>query len=117
MSGDLFDLIIKNDLEGLRSALAANKALSNEGVALCIDGKLNCNKGHPLHRICDAVFAKKISDPEAISIAKIFPEHGSNIDGFMDRDDLNTPVLAAAGLHAEQLGIFYIEQGANFLFP
>jgi len=116
MQTNLFDLIVKNDLEGINAALSANPELANEGVTLNIDGKINSAKGHPLHRICDAVFAGKIADERAIAIAKIFLQHGANIDGFMARNDNNTPLIAAASLHAEQLGLFYIEQGANIFY-
>ncbi|MBS1521608.1 MAG: ankyrin repeat domain-containing protein [Bacteroidetes bacterium] len=116
MQADLFDLIVKNDLDGIRAALAVSPELANEGVAWKIDGKVNPAKGHPLHRICDAVFANKISDGRAIEIAKIFLEYGSDINGFMTRNDLNTPLIAAASLNAEQLGLFYIEKGANIFY-
>jgi len=116
MQTDLFDLIVNNDLEGIKAALSANPELANQGVALNIDGKINSRKGHPLHRICDAVFAHKISDLQAIEIAKILLEHGANIDGFMAHGDNNTPLIAAASLHAEQLGLFYMERGANIFY-
>jgi len=116
MQTDLFDFIVKNDLEGLRVALSANPALANEGIVLNIDGEINPAKGHPLHRICDAVFANKISDNQAIEIAKILLEYGADINGFMSKNDLNTPLIAAASLNAEQLGLFYIEKGANVFY-
>lgn len=109
MQNGLFELIKTNDLKRLRETLAANPALANEGVAL----DNNPAKGHPLHRICDAVFAKKITGEQAIEIAKIFLEFGANINGFMERGDNNTPLIAAASLNAEKLGIFYIEHGAD----
>lgn len=109
---DLFKLISNNDLDGLRKALAADPALANEGVVL----PDNEAKGHPLHRICDAMFAKKITDEQAMEIAKLFLESGANIDGFMAQGDNNTPLIAAASLHAEKLGIFYIEHGANIYY-
>jgi hypothetical protein len=116
MQADLFHLIVNNDLSGLKTALASNPALANEGVALSINGKINHAKGHPLHRICDAVFANIITDSQAIEIARILLEYGANIDGFMAQNDQNTPLIAAASLHAEQLGIFYIEKGANIFY-
>jgi hypothetical protein len=116
MKADLFDLIVNNNPEGLKAALTANPELANQGVAFNINGKINPAKGHPLHRICDAVFANKISDEQAIAMAKILLEHGANIDGFMALGDNNTPLIAAASLHAEQLGLFYIEKGANILY-
>lgn len=116
MQTDLFDLIVANSLDGLRAALTANPGLANEGISLNIDRKINSAKGHPLHRICDAVFASKISDRDAVEIAKIFLEHGADINGFMGQGDRNTPLIAAASLHAEQVGLFYIEKGANIFY-
>lgn len=109
---NLFELISNNDLEGLRKALSANPDSANEGVAL----PDNQAKGHPLHRICDAVFAGRITDDQAIEIAKVFLDFGANIDGFMERGDNNTPLIAAASLNAEMLGLFYIEHGANIFY-
>ncbi len=37
-------------------------------------------------------------------------EYGANINGYND----GSPLLAAASLHAEQLGIFYVDNGADF---
>ncbi len=101
--------IENKDYQGIRKALEENPGLANEGVSLSRD---DTRKAHPLHRICDAVFSKKITDEEAIEIAKIFLHFGANING--DKlDGRDTPLLAAASLHAEQLGIFYIDNGAD----
>ncbi|HVS91948.1 MAG TPA: ankyrin repeat domain-containing protein [Mucilaginibacter sp.] len=116
MENDVFGLIQNNDLDGLRKELIANPGLANEGVPLTLTGKSNPAKGHPLHRICDAVFAHKITDEQAIEIAKVFLGYGANIDGFMTNGDNNTPLIAAASLHAEKLGTFYIEHGANICY-
>jgi ankyrin repeat protein len=106
--------LINYDLKELRELLSADPGLADEGVTL--DDNPNARGGHPLHRICDAVFAKKITDEQAIEIAKIFLEYGSNIDGYMSQGDNNTPLIAAASLGGEKLGLFYIEQGANIFY-
>ena len=103
-------LIENKDYEGIRQLLSNNPNLVNEGIPC---DKKNTSKAHPLHRICDAVFAKKITDEEAIAIAKIYLEFGADIDGDKIKENKDTPLMAAASLHAEQLGIFYIENGAN----
>jgi ankyrin repeat protein len=113
MEKEIFKLISSNNHQQLRNILADNPNLANEGVAL---GDNNSKKGHPLHRLCDAVFGKKITDEQAIEIAKIFLEFGANIDGYKSSKDNNTPLIAAASLNAEQLGIFYIEQGADIFY-
>jgi uncharacterized protein len=114
MENNLFRSIIDKNHEQIRKILSADPLLANEGVALNNDP--NAKKGHPLHRLCDAVFAKKITDNEAIEIAKIFLEFGANINGYQALKDNNTPLIAAASLHAEKLGIFYIEQGAEIFY-
>lgn len=112
MEKSIKKLIETKNLEGIRKKLSNNPALANEGIPF--DEK-NTAKAHPLHRICDGVFVQTITDEEAIQTASIFLEYGSNING--DRDaGHETPLIAAASLHAEQLGIFYIEQGADVHF-
>lgn len=115
MNDQIKTLIEKKDFGGIRQLLANNPSLANEGITIPFDN--NCkSKAHPLHRICDAVFAKRITDEEAIEIAKIFLDSGSNIDGDKTTLKKDTPLLAAASLHAEQLGIFYIEHGADIYY-
>lgn len=103
-------LIEHKDLDGLRKILSSKPALANEGLPF--DEK-NTTKAHPLHRICDAVFAGKCTDDEAVEIAKIFLQFGASINGNELIDTRDTPLVAAASLHAEKVGIFYIEQGAD----
>ena len=106
------ELIELKDYEGIRRTLTADPQLANEGITIPFDRQCGL-KAHPLHRICDAVFSNDITDEEAIKIAKIFLEFGANIDGSKLKEHEDTPLLAAASLHAEQLGILYIDRGAN----
>lgn len=92
----------------------ADPGLANDGIP-CSDDMPEM-KGHPLHRICDAVFAKIITDEQAIEIANILLGVGANIDGYKLTGDNNTPLIAASSLHAEKLGMFYIEQGADIFY-
>lgn len=107
-----FKLISSTDYQQLREALTKNPSLANKGVPL----DDNPAKGHPLHRICDGVFAGKITDEQAIEIAKILLEFGADIDGFKSQNDNNTPLIAAASLNAEQLGLFYIDKDADIYY-
>ena len=109
-------LIEDKDFAAIRQLLAGNPSLANEGITIPYDHKCT-SKAHPLHRICDAVFAKKITEEEAIEMAKIFLDFGANIDGDTIKKNNDTPLLAAASLHAEQVGIFYIDNGANIHYP
>jgi ankyrin repeat protein len=55
----------------------------------------------------------KFTDEEAIGIAEIFFRYGTKVDGNNLIENKDTPLIAAASLHAEKLGISYIEHGAN----
>lgn len=114
MQNELFKLAIEKDFDAIEEYVAQHPAVVNEGIPL--ESNPHSHKGHPLHRICDAVFSGKMTDEEAIVIAKILLAHGSNIDGYKAAGDNNTPLIAAASLLAEKLGIFYIEQGADIFY-
>lgn len=104
-------LIENKDCEGLSKLLADNPILANEGITIPYD--IMCREeAHPLHRLCDAVSSKKITDEEAIQLAQVFLEFGACIDGDKKTDG-GSPILGAASLHAERLGIFYIDNGAD----
>jgi len=103
-------LIINKDYEGIRKALAENPALANEGIPY---DEENTTKAHPLHRICDGVFSHTYTDEEAVEMARIFLAYGAHVDGDGLTEEQDTPLTAAASLHAEALGILYIENGAN----
>lgn len=107
-------LIENKDLEGLRKILSHNPALANEGLPY---DEENTTKAHPLHRICDGVFIGKYGDEEAVEIAKIFLEYGANVDGYELVENRDTPLIAAASLHAEKVGILYMEHGADIHHP
>jgi uncharacterized protein len=66
-----------------------------------------------LHRICDGVFNGTYSDQQAVTMASILLEFGANIDGYGFEAKKDTPLIAAASLHAEEVGLLYIERGAN----
>ncbi|MDR6569981.1 ankyrin repeat domain-containing protein [Chitinophaga ginsengisegetis] len=103
------ELITNKDYEGIKRALTENPSLANEGIPF--DEK-NTTKAHPLHRICDGVFAHTYTDKEAVEMARIFLAHGANVNGYELTDGQDTPLTAAASLHAEETGILYIENGA-----
>jgi len=114
MQNELFKLALEKDFDGIEQYVSQHPEVVNEGVPL--DGKPHSPKGHPLHRICDAVFAGKITDEDAIVVAKILLAHGADIDGYKAAGDNNTPLIAASSLLAEKLGIFYIKQGADIFY-
>jgi uncharacterized protein len=111
MSGIIIKKLIEDkDYPGIKQALCNNPALANEEIPY---DKKNTTKAHPLHRICDGVFSKKYTDEEAVEMAKIFLEHGANINGNKVEVKKDTPLIAAASLNADKVAILYIDKGAN----
>ena len=103
-------LIKKVDLAGIQSALTQNPALANTEIPL-EDGEAAL--AHPLHRICDGVFSGLYSDEQGRQMAEIFLAHGAKVDGNDPQLLKDTPLVAAASLHADQLAFLYMEAGAN----
>lgn len=110
MDTSVIKLLDKKDYEGLSHCLSQNPGLANEGIPY---DNVNATKAHPLHRVCDRVFSKEYTDEEASKIAKIFLEHGANVDGNTLTIKQDTPLIAAASLHADDVAILYIENGAD----
>ena len=110
MVAELKSLISNNDRVGLRSLLSKHPHLVNEGIPY---DETNPAKAHPLHRICDGVCANLYTDDEAVEIAKIFLEFGADVNGGELIEKKDTPLIAAASLGADKVGLLYIERGAN----
>ncbi|MES1213872.1 MAG: ankyrin repeat domain-containing protein [Bacteroidota bacterium] len=108
------ELIDNKNYEGIRQALKDNPEIANEGIPY---DEVNTTKAHPLHRICDAVFSDKITDEEGVEIARIFLEYGANINGNELIEKKDTPLVAAASLHADKVAILFIENGAVINHP
>ncbi len=104
------NLLLTNQILAIKQALSANPSLANEGIPF--DEK-NTTKAHPLHRIADGVFCNVFSDEQAVEIAKVFLQHGADIDGDTLLEKRDTPLIAAASLNADRLAILYIDNGAN----
>ena len=104
------ELILNKDYAGIRKAISANPKLASEGIML--EGETT-NKAHPLHRICDFVFSKKLTDEEAVKIAQIYLEFGADVNGYPLVIMKDTPLLAASSLHADLVAVLYINHQAN----
>ncbi|MBD2701179.1 ankyrin repeat domain-containing protein [Spirosoma sp. BT702] len=110
----LRNLIANKELGAIQQALEQNPELANEGIPY---DDQNTANAHPLHRICDGVMSGTYSDEEAVEMAKIFLKYGANVNGDEQVDNRDTPLVAAASLHAEKVGILYIEKGAAINHP
>ena len=102
------------DYDGIKMLLENNPDLANEGIAF--DAR-NATKAHPLHRICDGVFMGKYTDAEGVKLAQLFLDHGADVNGGELIPEKDSPLVAAASLHADQVGMLYIEAGAAINHP
>jgi hypothetical protein len=103
-------LIDNKDYQGIEQALSNDPSLANEGIPY---DSVNTTKAHPLHRICDGVFSGTYTDAEGVQMARIFLAHGTNVNGNGLVEKQDTPLVAAASLHADQVALLYIENGAD----
>ena len=110
MPPGMMDLIEKKDLAGIRAALSADPSLANKGIPFDDKNPTLC---HPLHRICDRVFEGRYSDEDGVEIARVFLEFGADVNGFEFELRKDTPLIAAASLHADRVGLLYLEHGAD----
>lgn len=105
----LRNLIDKADLEGIRAKLSNDPSLANIGIPF---DSVNLTVAHPLHRLCDGVFEKKYTDAQARAMAEIFLEFGAHVDGNGLVEKQDTPLIAAASLHADLVAFLYLDHGA-----
>lgn len=103
-------LIDDCNLDGIRQALVKKPQLANEAISY---DENNNGKAHPLHRICDGVFSKRYSDSDAVEMAKIFLDFGASVDGYQLVEKQDSPLIAAASLHADLTALLYLDNGAN----
>lgn len=94
----------------IEATLLNHPNLANEGIPY---DDQNTTKAHPLHRICDGVFSGTYTEEEAIEMAKIFLKYGADINGGELKEKNDSPLTAASSLNADQVAIFYMEQGAD----
>jgi hypothetical protein len=104
------EFITTVDLDGLRTTLASDPSLANKGIPFDDQDQTGA---HPLHRICDGVFNGLYTDNQAVEMANILLDYGANINGFGFARKKDTPLIAAASLHADEVALLYIEKGAN----
>lgn len=112
MTSMMKTIIENKDYTQLRRVLAQNPELANEGITIPFDDMCEI-AAHPLHRICDAIFSHRITDEEGVEFAKILLEFGADVNGDKPYKSEDTPLHAASSLHAEKVGILYIEAGAD----
>lgn len=102
--------INSSDIKTIKSALDKNPDLANAPIKW---GPLFKNISHPLHYLCDRVFSNNMEDKTAGEIAQLLIDNGANINGYGFEEMKDTPLVAAASLHADSVALALIEAGAD----
>ncbi len=98
------------DLDGIESAISKAPSKVNQIIKW---GPLFKNQVHPLHYLCDRVFSGELEDKAAGQIASLLIENGANVNGYGFEELKDTPLVAAASLHADEVALVLIEAGAD----
>lgn len=106
---DITIAIQKGDAEELRRILLADPALAN---ALVSWGS-NCRiRTHPLHYVSDMLFNGMLLKGRELPLIDALLEAGAMVD-FREQGKSETPLIGAASLGAEDVGIRLLDAGAQ----
>jgi hypothetical protein len=105
---DVKAAIHAGDVIGLRELLAADRTRAN---ALIRWGKNDCIGTHPLHYLSDAILEGILDAAKAVSLVEVLLEGGSQVD-FHEPGKRETPLMGAASLGAEDVGLRLLDAGA-----
>jgi len=106
---DVKTAIQSGDADALRRLISAAPA--------CVDGLIpwgekNNIQTHPLHYMSDMVFDGTLAQEKAVALARVLIEAGAEID-FQREGKGDTPLIGAASLGAEDVGLLLAEAGAR----
>ena len=106
---DIKTAIDNGDASALRQALVQDPALVDTSIIWGEGGK---NHTHPLHYVSDKVFDRTLTAPVALALVDVLLEAGANVNGHPSNGE--TPLLGAASLDAEDVGLRLLDAGADF---
>jgi hypothetical protein len=110
---DIKSAIQNGDVEVLRRLLRADVARAN---ALIRWGKNDCILTHPLHYVSDMLFEGTLERGNELPLIEALIEAGADLDFQREGEDGkkgDTPLIGAASLGAEALGVKLLEAGAR----
>ena len=105
---DVKTAIDTGDAKQLGSLLDADRARANVVVRW---GKNGCNRTHPLHYVSDKVFDGTLSRDQALPLIEALVEANADVD-FQTDGKGDTPLIGAASLGAEEVGLRLLDAGA-----
>ena len=101
--------ILNGDADALRQLLANDPSQAN---ALIRWGVNDCVSTHPLHYVSDMLFEGKLQRGLELPLIDALIQAGSNLD-FQKNGKGDTPLIGAASLGAEDVGLRLLHAGAN----
>src|SRR6516225_3557490 len=109
---DEFDVrtaIQNGDAGALRRCLALDRSRAN---ALIHWGNNDCVLTHPLHYVSDMLFTGALQKGKELALIDVLLEAGASID-FRKEGKRETPLIGAASLGAEDVGLRLLDAGAK----
>ena len=106
---DVKTAIRKGDSATLGSLLAEDPALAN---ALICWGPNDCILTHPLHYVSDMLFDGTLKRGAELPLIEALIDAGADLD-FQRDNKGDTPLIGAASLGAEDVGLRLLDAGAN----
>lgn len=110
---DVKTAIRNADADALQRLLIEDSSLAN---ALIRWGKNDCILTHPLHYVSDMLFEGTLRKGREMPLIEALIQAGADLDFQRDREDgkkSDTPLIGAASLAAEDVGLRLLEAGAR----
>jgi len=104
---DLKNILEQADISGLENLLKTQPEMANTDIIWGPNGQ---NHTHPLHYLCDCVFADTIKEDQAVSLAKVLFQHGALVDGKVLIKGKDSPLVGACSLYTDQLALLYLSK-------
>lgn len=105
--------IESGDAAALRSLLALHPSSANTLIRW---GKKDKTLTHPLHYVSDMIFAGTLAEDRALELIAALVAAGADLNYQRDRRDGtkgDTPLIGAASLGAQDVGLLLLEAGAR----
>lgn len=104
------EIAIKNgDTQWLEELLKEEPALANQPIQWGDEGE---NLSFPLQFVCDMSFEDLMDEEKALPLVKCLIAGGADINAANEKNG-DTPLIAAASLSQEDVGLHLIQEGAD----
>lgn len=97
------------DAEALRTLLSGDSSRANALIRWGNDDRI---RTHPLHYVSDLFFKKDLNVQVALAMVRVLIEAGADVD-FQVNGKGDTPLIGAASLGAEDVGLALLDAGAK----